>query len=258
MASRPYQCDVCYLDFWSSQALQRHLTWSPAHVWDSGVGDGANVCLHCGWRFLSPDDLAEHQLSAGSAFQCDICDEWTTCAHRVDEPDMIVDIVDAGDPLPTDVWPVGGDTDMDYDDDNDDDDDDDDDDDEITSEAYASDDMFRCETCGETFSTQTYLMWHDLSCEERREASIPPSASLVEQYERIVEVSGSRSRASASSLHCLICMDDNRCIVYRPCMHLVACVACAFDCLLKPTRLAQSYSCPLCRTPVDTIERIFV
>ena len=47
---------------------------------------------------------------------------------------------------------------------------------------------------------------------------------------------------------CKICMDEDVCIAFIPCGHLVTCLKCASKCL----------NCPICRKPIDSQLKTFM
>ncbi|KAI9028669.1 hypothetical protein DFJ74DRAFT_659631 [Hyaloraphidium curvatum] len=53
----------------------------------------------------------------------------------------------------------------------------------------------------------------------------------------------------SSDLTCLICMDMPRDTLIRPCNHVVLCGACSADARLR--------SCPVCRGPVRSVEKVY-
>jgi len=52
---------------------------------------------------------------------------------------------------------------------------------------------------------------------------------------------------------CVVCMDAPKNHVMRPCMHMCTCEACTQQLLEQGVE-----SCPVCRAPVEHIERVFI
>jgi hypothetical protein len=73
----------------------------------------------------------------------------------------------------------------------------------------------------------------DLSAEESSSASIPASADAASK--------------------CVLCLDKEKVMALVPCGHIVFCVSCA-----PSDRLAQLETCPLCRTEVNGVLRVYV
>ena len=61
---------------------------------------------------------------------------------------------------------------------------------------------------------------------------------------------GSEEKATHDSEQCVICLDNKKVVLFRPCKHLVCCVKCAQSLSSKPV-------CPTCRKEITDAETIF-
>jgi len=72
---------------------------------------------------------------------------------------------------------------------------------------------------------------------------------------------GSPAPGTVGSLRCVICMDEPRCVLLRPCNHLALCLACATEMTRRSEAnpgAPQFRECPLCRKQVKSVVKVFV
>ena len=57
------------------------------------------------------------------------------------------------------------------------------------------------------------------------------------------------------SMVCIICMENDKCCMMNPCSHLCMCIACSQ--LLESNVINKQFKCPICRTDVEYIKKVF-
>ncbi|PAA61726.1 hypothetical protein BOX15_Mlig030838g1 [Macrostomum lignano] len=62
--------------------------------------------------------------------------------------------------------------------------------------------------------------------------------------------------SDAAGLPCCVCLGRERCVKLSPCRHVPVCLACAKR-LFNGAR-TRTVACPLCRSPVESVERLFL
>jgi hypothetical protein len=71
---------------------------------------------------------------------------------------------------------------------------------------------------------------------------------LPEEYDQDYEPPNDAKATVPPSFTCLVCTDAAKNTVIQPCRHMVACSACA----------RQLTSCPVCRGPIRSLEKVFI
>jgi len=69
------------------------------------------------------------------------------------------------------------------------------------------------------------------------------------QHRSSDQLKGNDEATDDPSLACVICITNVKCCVMQPCAHLCLCLECA--------RGLQKRDCPLCRAPIQYMQRIF-
>jgi hypothetical protein len=82
--------------------------------------------------------------------------------------------------------------------------------------------------------------------------SAPPAPSVIE-FERL-NLSGEDVQARDGTPTCVFCMDNTIQTIIRPCNHAVLCFACARH---YQEVVQQHRFCPLCKEPMESIEKIY-
>lgn len=92
--------------------------------------------------------------------------------------------------------------------------------------------------------------------------SLLDSANLTELFQALREVQSQieertrqmeleKARAEDRQL-CRVCLTEAKTHIFQPCNHFCVCHACAVKC-----KESSHHRCPICRTPIATIERVF-
>jgi hypothetical protein len=87
----------------------------------------------------------------------------------------------------------------------------------------------------------------EASAEALGEERAASAAALEAAGRREAELEAALGRKAAGDGTCVVCMENARAVVFRPCRHLSCCAECA----------AGLTECPHCRTPIEDRENIF-
>lgn len=88
----------------------------------------------------------------------------------------------------------------------------------------------------ECTNLKAILEWRKMASEAEK-----VSHQLLAGEERAKTLTVNSSQPSTESEECIVCMEDSRSVVYRPCLHRVCCSACATE------LWSRSRHCPWCR-----------
>ena len=84
------------------------------------------------------------------------------------------------------------------------------------------------------------------------EQDLAAATLLVQQMQAQLGVPPAAPALGAEETQCVVCMDAAKDRAMRPCMHMCVCEACASLLMLERTP-----RCPVCRAPIQHIERVF-
>jgi hypothetical protein len=84
------------------------------------------------------------------------------------------------------------------------------------------------------------------------EQDLAAATLLVQQMQAQLGVPPAAPAPGAEETQCVVCMDAAKDRAMRPCMHMCVCEACASLLMLERTP-----RCPVCRAPIQHIERVF-
>jgi hypothetical protein len=84
------------------------------------------------------------------------------------------------------------------------------------------------------------------------EQDLAAATLLVQQMQAQLGVPPAAPAPGAEETQCVVCMDAAKDRAMRPCMHVCVCEACASLLMLERTP-----RCPVCRAPIQHIERVF-
>jgi hypothetical protein len=85
------------------------------------------------------------------------------------------------------------------------------------------------------------------------EQDLAAATLLVQQMQAQLGVPPAAPAPGAEETQCVVCMDAAKDRAMRPCMHVCVCEACASLLMLERTP-----RCPVCRAPIQHIERVFL
>ena len=85
------------------------------------------------------------------------------------------------------------------------------------------------------------------------EQDLAAATLLVQQMQAQLGVPPAAPAPGAEETQCVVCMDAAKDRAMRPCMHMCVCEACASLLMLERTP-----RCPVCRAPIQHIERVFL
>ena len=95
-----------------------------------------------------------------------------------------------------------------------------------------------------------------LHMEERRAAIQERQAALaleLQQMDAQLGVVAPAAQPHAEEALCVVCMDAPKQYAIRPCMHMCTCEACT-----QQLQEQGAQSCPVCRGPIEGMERVFM
>ena len=95
-----------------------------------------------------------------------------------------------------------------------------------------------------------------LRMEERRAEVAERRAALtleLQQMDAQLGVVAPAPQLEAEEALCVVCMDAPKQYAIRPCMHVCTCEACT-----QQLQEQGAQSCPVCRGPIEGIERVFI
>ena len=78
-------------------------------------------------------------------------------------------------------------------------------------------------------------------------------AAEAERARVAAEAAAAAAEAEAKEALCVVCMDAPKDHFIRPCMHVCTCEACT-----QQLQEQGAQSCPVCRGPIEGIERVFI
>lgn len=105
-----------------------------------------------------------------------------------------------------------------------------------------------CLRCGAMQCDDCLVPYRRNVCQRCKQPPKLPSV-LPAEHRNSDQLKGNDEATNDDSLACVICTTNVKCCVMQPCAHLCLCLECA--------RGLQKRDCPLCRAPIQYIQRIF-